>query len=317
MPALQPPASRPEEFSFVLLADRTGLHTPGVFERAIEATNLLRPDFVIQLGDTIEGYTSDPGRLAEMWSEIDAMTARLEVPFYRIPGNHDIGNPVMRDEYGRRNGARYGHFRYGDVLFVLLDTEDPPQTLAQMLQPVDSDARTQVPAKVEALLGELGQRPDEELIGGLIDLLDTDPGSFGGLLSAIKDGTQPAAIGEEQTAELEQAVRDNSDVRWTFLLMHMPAWQGDGHPSLERLRAALDGRPHTAFAGHCHNYKRTVIDGHDHIRLGATGAMRILDTDDGDWDHLTVVTMTPSGPRIVNLVLDGILGVEGGAFVAG
>jgi serine/threonine-protein phosphatase CPPED1 len=94
----------------------------------------------------------------------------------------------------------------------------------------------------------------------------------------------------------------------------MPAWQKDGNPGLDRLRAALGDRPYTAFAGHCHNYQRTVFDGRDHIRLGPTGGVRILDTDDGDWDHITTVTVTADGPRIANIVLDGVIGVEGGVF---
>jgi hypothetical protein len=55
-----PLPDRPDEFSFVLLSDRTGMAQPGVFERAVAITNLLRPDFVVQIGDTIEGYTRDP-----------------------------------------------------------------------------------------------------------------------------------------------------------------------------------------------------------------------------------------------------------------
>jgi hypothetical protein len=55
---------RPQEFSFVLLSDRTGLAKPGVFERAVHGTNLLRPDFAIQIGDCIEGYTRNPETLA-------------------------------------------------------------------------------------------------------------------------------------------------------------------------------------------------------------------------------------------------------------
>ena len=36
--------------------------------------------------------------------------------------------------------------------------------------------------------------------------------------------------------------------------------------------------------------------------------------EEGSFDHLTWVTMTETGPRIANIVLDGILGAEGGVF---
>jgi serine/threonine-protein phosphatase CPPED1 len=314
MTPLTAPTPRPDEFTFVLLADRTGLARPGVFERAVDVTNLLRPDFAIQVGDTIEGYTTDLHALEAMWDEIDAMTAALDMPLYRVPGNHDIGNLVMRDAYARRNGPLHGHFCYRDVLFVMMDTQDPPQSLADMIQPVDPDARAQMPPAVAQMLGDGDARDDQEVLADLLEIVDRDPSSLHGLLAAIKGGTQPARISDEQADELEQAIRENADVNWTFVIMHIPAWQGEGHPALDRLHAALGDRPYTVFAGHCHNYQRTVINGRDHIRLGATGGVRLLDTDEGDWDHVTAVTVTPHGPRIANIVLSGVIGVEGGTF---
>jgi hypothetical protein len=68
------------------------------------------------------------------------------------------------------------------------------------------------------------------------------------------------------------------------------------------------------FSGHCHNYKREVIDGRAHIRLGASGGVWTTDDEDGGFDHVTLVSMTPSGPRIANLMLDGVLGAEGGVY---
>jgi hypothetical protein len=123
--------SRPDEFSFALLSDRAGGARPGVFERGIEVLNLLRPDFVVQIGDGIEGYTTDPELLAAQWAELDAVTDRLEVPLFRLPGNHDVSNELMRTEWLRRHGALHYAFRYRDVLFCMLDTQDPPLGFAQ------------------------------------------------------------------------------------------------------------------------------------------------------------------------------------------
>lgn len=124
----------------------------------------------------------------------------------------------------------------------------------------------------------------------------------------------PANLGEEQVAWAEQVIADNPDVRWTVVAMHIPAWQGDGHPGLTRIRRALGERPYTAFAGHIHNYRRTVIDGREHLRLGPTGGVWVLDGDEGNFDHLVWATISDDGLRIANIVLDGVLGVEGGAW---
>jgi hypothetical protein len=301
---------RTEDFSFVVLSDRTGFARPGVFERAVAITNLMQPAFAVQVGDAIEGYTREPAVLDQMWAEFDAIVAALEVPYYRVPGNHDVGNLVMRDEWLRRHGALHYHFRYRDVLFLVIDTQDPPQPLSEMLRPVG--AGLELPANVAALLDRADQTPEGELITELMGLMNSDPTSFQTILSAVKNGTQPARLSEQQVAEIEAAIAQHDDVRWSFLFMHMPAWQGDGHPGLDRIRRAFRGRPYTAFAGHCHNYQHTVIDGHDHIRLGTTGGARILDTAEGDFDHITWVSMTGDGPRIANIALDGVIGVEGG-----
>lgn len=268
--------ARPDEFSFVLLSDRTGLARPGVFERAVEITDLLRPDFVLQVGDTIEGYTSDPAEIDRQWTEFDGITRELQVPFFRTPGNHDVSNEAMRQEWLRRHGALHYHYRHRDVLFLVLDTQDPPQTLEQIM----------------------GESTDGRGVAGGLDW----------------NGTLPANLGDEQVAWAEQVIADNRDVRWTVLSMHMPAWQGDGHPALSRIRRALDGRPYTAFAGHVHNYRRAVIDGREHIRLGPTGGTWVLGGDEGNFDHLAWVTVAGGGLRIANIVVDGVLGAEGGVF---
>jgi len=47
------------DFSFVVVGDRTGGHRPQVFSNAMRHINLLNPDFVVSVGDLIEGYSQD------------------------------------------------------------------------------------------------------------------------------------------------------------------------------------------------------------------------------------------------------------------
>ena len=58
-----------------------------------------------------------------MWAEFDAILARLRVPFFRVPGNHDYANPAMAREWVRRFGPSYYSFVYKDVLFLALNSE--------------------------------------------------------------------------------------------------------------------------------------------------------------------------------------------------
>ena len=89
---------------------------------------------------------------------------------------------------------------------------------------------------------------------------------------------------------------------------------GAGHPALDRLRALLADRPYTVFAGHVHNYRREVIGGRDHIRLGPTGGAWVRTGNRGNFDHVSLVRVGRGAPTTANVVLDGVLGVDGGVY---
>lgn len=276
-------------FTFALVSDRTGAARPGVFERGIAAVNALAPDFAIQLGDLVEGYTRDETVLDAEWGEIDTILAPLRMPMFHVAGNHDAANEVMRERWLRRYGALYYHFRFRDVLFLVIDTQDPEQPL-----PPDEEARLRARLAAAGDDPELTRQAYEE---------------------AVDWNGAPVAAGlsEEQLAYAEKVLRDHTDARWTFVLMHMPLWQGEGHPAYHRIRAALGDRPHTMFAGHVHNYQAIERDGHQYIRLGPTGGAWVFaDGTPGNVDHITLVTMDPDGPpSITNLALDGIRTADG------
>lgn len=114
------------DFRFALVSDRTGGARPGVFERAVEHLNLLQPEFVVSVGDLIQGYKDDMEIVNQQWKEFDSFVARLEMPFFYVPGNHDLSNPAMDKRWREKFGRSYYHFVYKDALFLLLNTEDPP-----------------------------------------------------------------------------------------------------------------------------------------------------------------------------------------------
>ncbi len=113
-------------FQFAIVTDRTGGHRPGVFAAAVKKINLMQPEFVISVGDLIEGYSEDNGQWALEWAEFQSKLQQLQMPFFYVPGNHDLSNRLMAENWKRKFGRTYFDFRYHDVLFLALDSEDPP-----------------------------------------------------------------------------------------------------------------------------------------------------------------------------------------------
>ncbi|MEM7673988.1 MAG: metallophosphoesterase [Verrucomicrobiota bacterium] len=125
----------PRDFQFAVISDNTGGMRPGIVEIAVEKLNLLQPEFVMSVGDLIEGYTEDLDRLVFEWDEFDAKIEPLDMRFFYVPGNHDMTNDVMAKLWEERLGRSYYHFVYNDVLFLCLNTEDTKaQTIAAKQQ---------------------------------------------------------------------------------------------------------------------------------------------------------------------------------------
>lgn len=115
------------DFHFAGIGDRTGGHHPGVYERIWREVGLLKPDFAINVGDTIEGYINDPAKIEgeanRQWDEIfRILRPYSEIPQYFTVGNHDIWNDVAERIYQERTGAKLDYwFKFQQALFVVLD----------------------------------------------------------------------------------------------------------------------------------------------------------------------------------------------------
>ena len=245
----------PEVFHFAVVADRAGSHRPGVFETALQRLEGLGPAFVMSVGDLLD--TSDFNQIPEgstveaaekRWTDFEAMVDHLSMPLFFVGGNNELRSEVLEDVWLRRFGRTYYHFRYQDVLFLVLNSEDPP-------------------------------------------------------------GNGQGAMSEEQLAWLRRTLAENEDVRWTFLFLHKPMWMVPDHPAWASVEEALGDRPRTAFGGHLHGYSRTEVDGQVYYGLATTGGgSNLSGVADGAFDHVVWVTMADDGPRISNLLLDGIWG---------
>src|SRR5262245_7465025 len=95
----------PETFQFAIVSDRTGGHRAKVFSQAVDRLNLMQPEFVVSVGDLVEGGKKKPEALEAEWKEFDGYVKKLQMPFFYVPGNHDVGNEGTRklwmDRYGR------------------------------------------------------------------------------------------------------------------------------------------------------------------------------------------------------------------------
>jgi hypothetical protein len=122
----------PGEFRFAIVSDRTGGHRARIFSQAVEQLNLLQPEFVLSVGDLIEGYTDKPDVAAAEWREFQGYLSKLQMPFFYVPGNHDLSNSFLEKTWTEKFGRRYYSFTYRNVLFLILSSDDPPGKLGNI-----------------------------------------------------------------------------------------------------------------------------------------------------------------------------------------
>lgn len=283
--------NNPDNFQFAIIGDRTGgANVLGTFKLAMGQLNLLQPEFVINVGDIIEGYTKDEAELNAMWEEAEALTAELEMPFFYTRGNHDVSYQEAREVWKDRYGPSYYYFVYNNVLFMVLDSEDaprldPPPDMEEKIK-LYNRLQTEDPEKARQMLAEFMK--DESVVAGL---------------------SKPVEFPEAQLNWIRKTLKENPDVRWTFLFMHEPSWEKPSE-SFKAIQELLKNRPFTWFAGHLHYYDYDNIKGREYITMGPTGASWHLDGP-GNVDHITWITMADDGPQIGNIALKGIFDRKG------
>ena len=255
----------PEDFRFAIIPDRSGGDFRGAFTNALNCVNMMRPEFVMTVGDLVPGVTT-PDRLRKQQIELTNFTSRVIAPMFYVVGNHDItrsrpsyprhhedSSAVWREFYGDKT---YYSFKYKRCLFMAIDT-----------------------------------------------------------MSGRDSREKQCAITPEQYDWIKKTLKDNSDVRWTFIFMHQPAvWDSSEWKSLET--EVLTKREYTVFAGDWHEYAYARRHGRGYYVLSVAGGCsasnhknrtKLLGEEYGEFDHITWVTMQKGGPTVVNLKLEGII----------
>ena len=122
----------PQEFHFAVIGDLTGGEREHVYETAVRKLNLLRPEFVMSVGDLVPGGGVPREKLQKQWQSFRERTAKLEMPFFYVVGNHDIWtgftgmSPARRtsiDMWKEQFGTNtYYNFTYKGCHFICLNS---------------------------------------------------------------------------------------------------------------------------------------------------------------------------------------------------
>ena len=241
------PNADSDQFQFVVVSDRTGGRREKIFSRAVEQINLMQPEFVVSVGDLIDGYSTDMAKIKPQWDEFDGYVKKLEMPFFYVPGNHDVTNKQQVELWAGRYGKAYYSFQYKGVLFLCLNTED---------------------------------------------------------------GTGGNIVGPEQVAFVKKTLEETKGAKWTLIFVHKPIWTAADQEKVgwAECERALAGRNYTVFCGHVHRYQKYVRNGMNYYQLATTGGgSKLRGIPYGEFDQIAWITMKPDGPRIANILLDGLL----------
>lgn len=113
------------DFKFAILGDRTGDAQPGVYEKVWTEIDAFHPDFVINVGDTIQGL-NDATTAAE-WLSLRPLWDGHKYPTYFTPGNHDIWSAESRRVFEQQTGRpAFYSFDYQNAHFIVLDNSRDP-----------------------------------------------------------------------------------------------------------------------------------------------------------------------------------------------
>ena len=126
---LRAPADR-QSFDFMIFGDRTGGPPKGlqVLAQGVEMANQLDVDMVLCVGDLVPGY-NDPITWVAQMREFKNVVKDLRMPFYPVPGNHDVYARPDRpggntDLYLEHFGPLYYSFDYKWAHFIVLFSDE-------------------------------------------------------------------------------------------------------------------------------------------------------------------------------------------------
>lgn len=134
--ALSPSSSALQtSFDFVVTGDsqsnRQLVFQTDLFKQMIREWNSLKPALVVEVGDLILGGSAE--NVPPQWDLFQQTVAECRVPYFPVPGNHDISDAATERLWLERMGPTRYAFSYGNSRFIVLDSEevDAPDRLSE------------------------------------------------------------------------------------------------------------------------------------------------------------------------------------------
>jgi len=242
----------------------------------------MKPDFIMSIGDLIEGGTEDVDQMNKEWLAFNKNLNNHDLDFYPVVGNHDISNATIRHWYQEVVAPRYYHFLYKDALFLVLDSED----------------------FTDQFFSDFKIKRNEA-----IAIYKQNPAEFPETEYAKMPQRKYGEISDAQTKYVTDTIEANRDVRWTFLFMHKPVWKDENETNFKKIEKALGGEKYTVFNGHVHGYEYTERFGQDYIQLATTGG-EMPKSSAKNMDHIMWVGLKDE-PSYLNIKLNGMLDKTG------
>jgi len=261
-------------FRFAIIPDRGGGDYRGAFTNALRCADLMHPDFVMSVGDLINGFGGSVKGYRRQQDELTNFVSKVRAPFFYTVGNHDvcvnypgltnnyeISSAVWREHFGDQ---RYYSFVYRNCLFAVLDTMDA-------CHEVKSPWRGMTDAQYAWLRKELAAHPDVRWTCLFMH--------------------HPAEWNTPAWQKLEKEVLVPRGKYTVFA--------GDVHSYFHVRRHGFNYYVLSVAGGvGCMAYRRK--------KAGEKTPPTLYGPEYGEMDHIMWVTMTAKGPEVVNLKLDGI-----------
>lgn len=130
-------AAASEPVTFAIIGDRTGNAQPGVYQHVWREVDKFSPDFAINTGDTIQG--GNDATTESEWKEFEPLLKR-KLPFYLVPGNHDIFSERSEREWRKVTGRAPSYsFDFKGVHIAVLDNSRATELSSDQLDFLEAD----------------------------------------------------------------------------------------------------------------------------------------------------------------------------------
>ena len=269
-PSTLPLAKDEDSFQFIVYGDRTGGNRAGlkVLRQAVEDTNLLDPDFVLTVGDLIQGYNR-PVQWQKEADEFNEIMSGLAMTWFPVAGNHDIYWDLKDPDRPRNHHEQHYEAEFGPLWYSFKHKN----TGFIVLYSDEGDLET----------GQKGFNKGR--------LQNMSPQQIEFLMLALA-----------RFKDLPQVFVALHHPRWTG-----GGYAGSNWPEIHAMLVEA-GNVKAVFAGHIHRMRFDPKDGIDYFSLATTGGHLSTDLPQAGYlHHFNVVTVRPQGYSTATIPVGAVI----------